>query len=128
MKKIISFAVVLIFALVLSACGGASDSSSDSTASKAVASSADNAIEVKLLASNWEFDQETYTISKDQPVSFLLENQAGYHEVAIRDLGISLKPGVAQQFTITEAGTYTIECSVACGSGHSSMKSTLVVQ
>ncbi len=120
--------MVFMFALILSACGGTTGSSSGSASSKAVASTADNALEVKLLASNWEFDQETYTISKDQPVSFLLENKAGYHEVIIRGLDINLKPDVSQQFTITESGTYTIECSVACGSGHSTMKSTLVVE
>jgi cytochrome c oxidase subunit 2 len=126
MKKIINLAAALTFALVLSACGNASESGGSSTA--AVPSEEANATEVKLSASNWEFDQAEYKIAKGQPVSFLLENEAGYHGVTIKGLGIDLEADKPEQYTITEAGTYEIICSIQCGSGHSTMKSVLIVE
>jgi cytochrome c oxidase subunit 2 len=124
MKKIINLATALTFALVLSACSSGSDTASTA----ASATSEDNATELKLIASNWEFDQEEYTVAAGEPINFILENKAGFHGVQIKGLGIDLADGKAKQYTITEPGTYEIICSIQCGTGHSTMKSKLIVQ
>jgi len=128
MKKMINLAAALTFALVLSACG----SSSNTTSAIAVASTEENATEVKLIASNWEFDQAEYTVALGEPIQFILENEAGLHGVKINGLGISLDAGKPKQYVINEAGTYEIVCSIQCGAGkdgnHNTMKSKLIVQ
>lgn len=124
MKRIINLATLLTFALVLTACGSGSESAS----TIAVPSTEDNAAELKLIASNWEFDQEEYTVALGEPVNFIMENEEGYHGVIIKGLDIELADGKAQQYTITEAGTYEIICSIQCGAGHDTMTSKLVVQ
>lgn len=130
MKKIINLATALTFAFVLTACGGGGGSETASTI--AVPSTEDEAVELKFIASNWEFDQEEYTVAVGEPINFTLENEAGYHGVTIKGLGIDLADGKTKQYTITEPGTYEIECSIQCGSGkdggHNTMKSKLIVQ
>lgn len=126
MKRIVNFAAVCTLALVLTACGGSGSDGGGSSA--AVATSEANATELKLIASNWEFDQAEYTVSVGEPIVFSLENEAGYHEYKIEGLGINIKPGDPKQYTINEAGTYDIVCSFQCGAGHNTMKSKLIVQ
>lgn len=121
MKRILSLALVLTIALVLTACGGGGSD-------KAVETNEANAVDLHIIANNWDFDQEEYVVQANQPINFSLTNEEGYHEYAIKGLGINIKPDEPKQYKITEPGTYTIECSFACGAGHSTMKSKLIVQ
>lgn len=121
-KTMILLASILTFALLLTACGGGGGSS------KAVETDEANAIDLHIIANNWDFDQAEYTVAVDQPINFALTNEQGYHEYEIKGLGIKIKPDEVKQYKITEPGTYTIECSYACGAGHATMKSKLIVQ
>lgn len=122
MRKIITIFMLLSLVVVLAACGGGGGSA------KAEETNEANAIDLELVATNWDFDQAEYTVPVNEPINFSLVNDAGYHEYEIVGLGINIKPDSPKQYKITEPGTYTIECSFACGAGHSTMKSKLVVQ
>lgn len=128
MKKWLGAAMALTLMLTVAACGGGNEGSSGGSGSKAIASDEANATQVKLIASNFKFDQEVYTVKKDEPIEFILENEEGFHGVEIVGLNIKLSAGKAQQFKITEPGEYRIECSIMCGAGHKDMVSTLVVE
>lgn len=123
MRKTILLFMLLSFVIVLAACGGGGGGSE-----KAVETNEANAIDLELIATDWDFDQEEYVVSADQPINFSLSNEQGYHEYTIKGLGITVKPDAPQQYKITEPGTYTIECSFPCGAGHSTMTAKLVVQ
>ncbi|CAM3541918.1 cytochrome C oxidase subunit II [Marinicrinis lubricantis] len=125
MKKWMGLIIAFTLVFSLAACGGNGDSD---TSNAAVETNESGATELKIIATNWQFDQETYTISKDTPIDFVLDSQEGYHGVKIKGLGIELEKDNKKQYKITEAGEYEIVCNIICGAGHSEMKATLIVQ
>ncbi|NDI35703.1 cupredoxin domain-containing protein [Chengkuizengella sediminis] len=127
MKKILFLVTILAIVLTAAACG-ASEGTSDATNNAAVETSSADAKELKLTASNWAFDKAEYKVAVGEPVNFSIENAEGFHAFKIKELGIEIDQSTPKQFTINEAGTYEIKCSIQCGSGHKDMISTLVVE
>lgn len=126
MKKGFLAVLMLTLAVGLAACG--SSDGGDSTSAKAVKSDDPNATELKIVASNWDFDQTEYVVKKGEPVKFVLHNEAGMHTIDIPKLGIKLKPDQAQTYVINEAGTYDFHCDTVCGAGHADMKAKIIVE
>jgi|HigsolmetaGSP12D_1036236.scaffolds.fasta_scaffold02905_2 cytochrome c oxidase subunit 2 len=112
------------FALTLAACGGKSDSSAGAGSSPEASASQ----ELVVKASNWKYDQATYTIPKDTPVRITLENDQGAHGLAIDKAGVKLDSGHPSKVVSLPAGEYDMYCSVICGTGHAQMKAKLIVQ
>ncbi|MCD1259317.1 cupredoxin domain-containing protein [Paenibacillus athensensis] len=128
MKKILVLAV-LGAALVasLTACGGAKETSG--AAATADAGAASGAQEITIKATNFQFDQKEYHVKKGQPVKLTLSISQGMHGVAIKDLDVKLEGNhKSVTFTPDKAGTFPLECSIMCGTGHGDMKAALVVE
>ncbi|KPV56875.1 cytochrome C oxidase subunit II [Paenibacillus sp. A3] len=124
MKKwIVSVAAVgMIFAL--SACGAKETPKASEPASGNPA-----AQQVKLVATNFQFDQKEYKVKKGEDVTFSLENKQGMHAVQISGVNVGLdNNNKTKTVKIDKAGTYDIVCSLPCGQGHATMKSTLIVE
>lgn len=128
MKKLIVLFMSAMMIFALSACGGGSSSNGGSAGGKVEENSDANPTEINIVATNWKFDQETYTVAKGEPVKFSLTNEQGYHGLEIKGLGIKLNQGDQKQVVINEAGEYKIVCNISCGTGHANMISTLVVE
>ncbi|WP_025853143.1 cupredoxin domain-containing protein [Paenibacillus ehimensis] len=129
MKKwIVSMAAVgLIFAL--SACGAKEATKASEPAAGGAANGNAAAQQVKLVATNFEFDQKEYTVKKGEDVTFSLENKQGMHAVQISGANVSLdNNNKTKTVKIDKAGTYDIICSLPCGQGHATMKSKLIVE
>ncbi|MCM3268206.1 cupredoxin domain-containing protein [Paenibacillus elgii] len=123
MKKwIVSVAAVgMIFAL--SACGAKETPKAEQANSNPAAQ------QVKLVATNFQFDQKEYKVKKGEDVTFSLENKQGMHAVQISGVNVGLdNNNKTKTVKIDKAGTYDIVCSLPCGQGHATMKSTLVVE
>ncbi|GLI08063.1 MULTISPECIES: cupredoxin domain-containing protein [Paenibacillus] len=124
MKKwIVSMAAVgMIFAL--SACGA-----KETPKASEQANSNPAAQQVKLVATNFQFDQKEYKVKKGEDVTFSLENKQGMHAVQISGVNVGLdNNNKTKTVKIDKAGTYDIVCSLPCGQGHATMKSTLIVE
>lgn len=89
-------------------------------------------VEISMTAKRWEFEPGTITVKKGQKVKLNIKSVDVTHGFALPDFGVSqrLEPGkeVTVEFTADKKGTFTFFCNVACGSGHSGMKGTLVVE
>lgn len=85
---------------------------------------------LKIVATNWEFDQEEYVVEAGSTMTIALENQQGIHGITIEGLDVELSPDQpSQEVTFGEAGTeYTIVCNILCGPGHDDMTAKIVVQ
>jgi cytochrome c oxidase subunit 2 len=122
MKKLITIVTAISLILALTACGGGNN------AGNTQAAPAGDAKEVKIVATNYEFDQPEYTVAKGETVNFVLENAKGMHGIEIKGLGVKIDGAGNQVITVDKAGEYDIICNIPCGPGHLQMKSKLIVQ
>lgn len=85
--------------------------------------------QLKITASNFQFDQAEYRVKKGETVQVVLKNKEGVHGVDIAQLGITLTgKDLSKEVTFDKPGTYEIVCAVPCGVGHTNMKAKLIVE
>lgn len=116
-------ALFLALFVFLSGCGGSEGGGdSESTGENAEAQSMD------VTATDFEFDQEEYTVNAGEPVNVSLTSQEGGHGLAIDNFDVDIQGEGEATFAPEEPGEYNIYCSVPCGEGHADMTATLIVQ
>ncbi|MBV9270326.1 MAG: cupredoxin domain-containing protein [Candidatus Eremiobacteraeota bacterium] len=86
-----------------------------------------------IVASNWKFTPGTITLHVGETTQLRLTSSEGVHGIESSDLGIpktTIMPGKFTTVDVTpkKAGTYTIHCSIVCGSGHADMVLTVHVE
>ncbi|WP_019534494.1 cupredoxin domain-containing protein [Paenibacillus ginsengihumi] len=129
MKKIAALTAIIGLALALSACGASGEKKPDAPAANSGAGEGGAAQEVKIVATNFKFDQAEYKVKAGQPVTISLENKEGLHAVQISGVKVKLdNNSKTATFTPEKPGSYDIICSLPCGPGHLDMKSKLVVE
>ncbi|MGG1551712.1 MULTISPECIES: cupredoxin domain-containing protein [Paenibacillus] len=85
--------------------------------------------QLKIVASNWQFDNANYTVKSGETTKVSLSLKEGVHAVEIKGLDIHLdKENPSKEVKFDKPGTYEIECVLPCGEGHATMKTKLVVQ
>ena len=86
---------------------------------------------IAISAKRFAFVPDQITVKKGSPVTLLLQSQDVTHGLAIKELGIKtdIPKGKETKVTFTpkDAGTFEGKCSHFCGSGHGSMKFTVIV-
>ncbi len=88
--------------------------------------------EFTMTAKQWEFQPSEITVKKGDTVRLKITSIDVNHGFALPDFNVNarLEPNkeVVVEFTADKAGTFSFFCSVVCGSGHSGMKGTLIVE
>lgn len=88
--------------------------------------------EFSITAKKWEFVPSIISVNKGDKVKLTVESIDVDHGFSIAEFGVkrTLKPGQTEiiEFTADQSGTFSFFCSVSCGSGHSSMKGTLIIK
>ena len=88
--------------------------------------------EFNIIAKRWDFSPSTITVNEGDTVILNIESIDVTHGFTLPTFGVSeqLVSGntVKVEFIADKKGTFSFFCNVFCGSGHSSMKGTLVVQ
>jgi cytochrome c oxidase subunit II len=86
----------------------------------------------KMTAKKWAFDPSTITVKKGDTVVLSIESIDVAHGISISEFDVleRLEPGVTTEieFVANKTGSFSMVCSVFCGSGHSGMKGTLIVE
>lgn len=141
MKKFMMLMLLLALSVVLAACGSSDDKGADSNppattdsddstdandATDAGDATGSAASEVTIEASNWDFDQEVYTVKAGE-VTITLSNTEGMHGIQILDTDVAINGNDSVTATL-EPGEYDIICSIPCGTGHADMLAKLVVE
>ncbi|CAN7699433.1 cupredoxin domain-containing protein [Paenibacillus sp. LjRoot153] len=141
MKKLTILMMGLAVVIAITACGN-KDSKTTTEASVTPAASAQTTTtpaattkaatggqQVVLKATNFQFDKTEYRIKKGESVTITLDNSQGVHGASIKEFNINLNNGnKTVTFTPDKTGSFPITCSIMCGSGHASMKTTLIVE
>lgn len=81
---------------------------------------------LEIIAKNWAFHQQIYTVPAGK-VTIELKNLEGFHGIHIEGTDVTIE-GDGTYTTVLEPGEYTIVCSIVCGTGHDTMKATLIVE
>ena len=93
---------------------------------------ASDTVEMNVVANNFQFEPSTIKVKQGQKVILHIKSIDKSHGFALPDYKINayLEPGkeVTVEFIADKKGTFTFFCNVPCGSGHRSMKGTLVVE
>lgn len=88
--------------------------------------------EFSVTASQFTFEPNTIRVKKGDKVVLKVKSIDVTHGIAISEFNVNevLNPGEERviEFTASETGTYSMFCSVVCGSGHADMKGTLIVE
>ncbi len=88
--------------------------------------------EFTMTAKQWAFEPSEIRVTKGDTVKLKIKSVDVEHGFKLPDFGVdaNLQPGqeVTVQFTADKAGTFTFSCNVFCGSGHSEMEGTLIVE
>lgn len=87
----------------------------------------DNNVKViNIDASRFQYTPGTITVKKGDHVKIIINSIDTPHGIAIPELGVSGVESV--EFTADKAGTFEFHCPTPCGSGHRTMKGTLVIE
>jgi cytochrome c oxidase subunit 2 len=85
-----------------------------------------------ITAKQWEFSPAVITVNQGDHVKIHVTSSDVQHGIAILTFGVSanLQPGqtATLDFIADKKGTFSMICTVFCGSGHGSMKGSLIVQ
>ncbi len=85
-----------------------------------------------VVAKRFAFEPATLEVQQGDRVRIVITSADGVHGIGIRKFKVNTliprggKP-VTVEFTASEAGTFPIVCSEACGDGHATMRGSLVV-
>ncbi len=119
--------------LLITGCTG--NATTDQTVADVIpsqgVSSSGNVKEFTVKAFRFGFEPSVISVSQGDTVRIIADTVDVPHGLAIEGYGINLylnglKPQIAE-FVADKSGTFAMYCSVPCGSGHSSMRGTLVV-
>lgn len=87
---------------------------------------------LEVVARRFAFEPSTLEVRQGERVTIVITSADGVHGIGIRKFKVNAlvprggKP-VTVEFTASEAGTFPIVCSEACGDGHTEMRGSLVV-
>jgi cytochrome c oxidase subunit 2 len=96
---------------------------------KEAAPEADAGNSLKLVATNFKFDQAEYKVKAGETLKVSFTSKEGIHEAEVPQLGIKLsKQTPSQEVKFDKPGTYELHCALPCGPGHAEMKSKIIVE
>jgi uncharacterized cupredoxin-like copper-binding protein len=126
--KSLTAALLASTLLFVTACGGDDGAAGDLSADGAAASGG-----VTVIATEFAYDPEDFSLPADEAVDLTLENQGVVeHDIVVEDLDDRELVYAAAGETVTEsvtvpAGTYTFYCSIP-GHRDAGMEGTLTVE
>lgn len=88
--------------------------------------------EIKVTARQYSFSPNPIKLKRNEPVRLRITTDDVPHGFSVPDLGIDLtvQPGKESIINLQpdKKGTFSVICSIACGLGHSDMRSSIVVE
>lgn len=88
--------------------------------------------EFTIRAFKFAFDPNKIEVNLGDKVKITAYSEDVPHGLVLWEFGVDMslenKTPVTTEFIADKVGTFTFACSVPCGSGHGSMKGTLVVK
>lgn len=87
---------------------------------------------VQVQISNFAYTPATIFAKKGEKVQLQIVGTEGTHGFASKGLNLNVRVPEGETVVVDlptdKAGTFEVYCSVPCGSGHKSMKATIVIE
>lgn len=100
--------------------------------SDGAASKSSNVRKINITAKQFSFTPNLIKLKVNEPVRLLVNSEDVTHGFTVPQLGIDriVEPGkeTAIEFTPDRKGTYSLLCSVQCGTGHTGMRASIIVE
>lgn len=129
MKKwVLLMSLMLVAMIVVTACGGKSDSGSDGGNGSNAGASTGEVKEFTIDATNFDFDLKEIKVNKGDTVKLKLVNSQGNHALMVEGYKKEVKGDQTISFVADKAGEFKYICSIFCGNGHNDMLGKLIVQ
>lgn len=130
MKKWMTLGLTLLLVFALSACGSKSNNNTtnNSASSGGTSTGAGGTQEIKVTATNFQFQPAEIKVKKGDKVKITLVNKEGAHGLEIPDFKVNLQKDGSAEFTADAAGEHEFHCSVMCGAGHDNMVGKIIVE
>ncbi|WP_341278505.1 cytochrome C oxidase subunit II [Paenibacillus sp. FSL H8-0537] len=78
---------------------------------------------------DFTFDQTEYKVKVGDKVILRLKNKSGIHGLKIDELNVDLEgEQLETNIEFDKPGEYVMHCSIPCGTGHTEMKTKLIVE
>ena len=87
---------------------------------------------VNVVVEDFTFTPSVIKVKKGETVTLALQGKTGIHGYAVPGLGINARVEADKTISVTiptdKVGTFDVFCSIPCGPGHKSMKSTIIIE
>lgn len=94
--------------------------------------STNNVKEIKIITKRFLFSPNPVKLRLNEPIRFRITSQDVVHGFSVPELGIDkiIEPGkeIIFDFIPTKIGKFLLLCSVQCGTGHTGMRGSIVVE
>ena len=145
------FTAVTLIVMMLSACGNATNTSSNSTTTpskksdttaqtsktsnspkeatkNATTAATGKVVDIKVMAKDFEYDKKEIHVKKGDKVRITLQSDDGGHGFALPAFNVNIQGNKSAEFIANKTGTFEYHCSIVCGTGHSKMTGKLIVE
>ena len=127
--KTTSMLVLLFLAILVSGCTQQQPQQQTTTTT---GTGSGTAREISVQMSQFKFAPDPIVIKKGERIMLKVTSVDVPHGFSLPDFGVNVTPlaGEAKtaEFVADKSGTFTVRCSVFCGSGHPTMTGKLIVQ
>lgn len=124
--------LVLVVIIGFFKIGSPNDKSSRKQEISTTGVSTNNIKEIKITAKKFSFNPNPIKLKLNEPIRFRLTTDDVAHGFSVPELGIDkiIEPGkeIVFDFTPTQTGKFLLMCSVQCGTGHTGMRGSIVVE
>jgi cytochrome c oxidase subunit 2 len=119
----------VLLSLLLAACGGAGDTTSEAGSPDA---DSPGAAVIQIQASRWSYDPGSIELQVGVPVTLELTSSDVHHGFNVPGLNLraDVLPGQTTRLQVVPKtlGTFLFRCDYYCGSGHEGMQGQIVVK
>lgn len=95
-------------------------------------SSANDIVEINMIAKQWVFEPDVITVNKGDTVNLHINSIDVDHGIGLATFGVDEKLEAGKvtdvEFVADKVGTFTFFCNVMCGQGHREMTGQLIVK
>jgi len=126
------FVIIVLLAIFILRSGKPANERNPEISSVAARSPRENIREIQIRAKQFSFSPNQIKLKLNEQVKFLITSEDVTHGFSLPDFGIdqAIEPGkeTMVDFHASRKGTFSFVCSVTCGTGHSGMRGTIIIE